>query len=167
LAPHGRAALAAQRRAESAVGLRQLMARPAKVLRLGMPDGDVARHEPYLANRLTRALRHGDTVAVPWRSDGHPDHEACARAAVTACARVGCRLLEMPIWMWHWSTPGDTRVPWHRLVALPLPPAVQTRKRLALDAHASQLQWRSVAAPPVLDSAMLARAQRPHEHYFV
>jgi LmbE family N-acetylglucosaminyl deacetylase len=162
----GSAALGALRRAESAAGLQHLMLRPADVLRLGMPDGDVARHEQYLVNRLTHALRQGDTVTVPWRFDGHPDHEACGRAAAQACARRRCRLLEMPIWMWHWSTPGDTRVPWHRLVTLPLPPAVHRRKRLALGAHASQLHWRSADTPPVLDEAMLARAQRPQEHYF-
>lgn len=162
----GSVALAALRRAESTAGLQHLIAGAADVLRLGMPDSDVARHEQYLVQRLAHTLRHGDTVAVPWRLDGHPDHEACGRAAAKACARAGCRLLEMPIWMWHWSTPGDTRVPWHRLVALPLPTAVQAKKVLALRAHASQVLSRGAGVPPVLDDAMLARSQRPHEYYF-
>jgi LmbE family N-acetylglucosaminyl deacetylase len=166
LAPSS-AALAAQRRAESVAGLQQLMVRTPDVLRLGMPDGNVARHEQYLVNRLVRTLRRGDSVVVTWRLDGHPDHEACGRATAMACERAGCRLLEMPIWMWHWSTPGDTRVPWHRLVALPLPAAVQKRKRQALAAHESQWRPRGASTAPVLDDAMVARMQRPHEYYFV
>jgi LmbE family N-acetylglucosaminyl deacetylase len=159
--------LAALRRAESAEGLRHLMPFSGDVQRLDMADGRVAQHEQRLADRLAATLRRSDTVAVPWRFDGHPDHEACARAAAKACARVGCRLLEMPIWMWHWSTPGDTRVPWHRLVSLPLPLAAQANKRLALTAHASQLRPRAADTPPVLDDAIVARSRRPREYYFV
>jgi LmbE family N-acetylglucosaminyl deacetylase len=159
--------LAALRRAESAEGLLHLTARSDNnVLRLHLPDGHVALHEQRLADRLVATLRPSDTVVVPWRLDGHPDHEACARAAAKACVRVGCRLLEAPIWMWHWSTPGDTRVPWHRLIALPLPPEVQAQKRSALDAHASQLLPRGRHTPPVLDETIVARSRRSHEYYF-
>lgn len=166
LALPSRAKLAALRRAESAEGLRHLTARTDNVLRLSMLDGHVAQHQRRLADRLAGTLRRSDTVVVPWRFDGHPDHEASARAALEASARTGCRLLETPIWMWHWSTPGDTRVPWHRLLALPLPPAVQTQKRSALRAHASQLLPRAADTPPVLDDAIVARARRSREYYF-
>jgi LmbE family N-acetylglucosaminyl deacetylase len=159
-------ALATQRRTESAEGLRRLRLRADGVLRLGLPDGSVAQHEHRLADVLARVLRPGDTVVVPWRLDGHPDHEACGRAAANASARNGCRLLEMPIWMWHWSTPGDTRVPWHRLVALALPPWARLSKGSAWKAHASQLQPRDRNTPPVLDAAIVARSRRKHEYYF-
>jgi LmbE family N-acetylglucosaminyl deacetylase len=159
-------ALAAQRRSESADGLHRLTLPAGGVLRLGLPDGRVAQHEHRLIDVLANVLRQGDTVVVPWRLDGHPDHDACGRAAAKACADNGCRLLEMPIWMWHWSTPGDTRVPWHRLVALALPPWARTVKHSALSAHASQLQPRDADTPPVLDAAIVARARREHEYYF-
>jgi LmbE family N-acetylglucosaminyl deacetylase len=161
-----RMTLAALRRAESTEGLRRLMPRADRVLRLDLPDGHVAQHERRLADTLAAVLRRGDTVVAPWRLDGHPDHDASGRAAAKACLQVGCRLLEMPIWMWHWSTPGDTRVPWHRLVALALPPAARVRKRSALAAHASQLLPRDPATPAVLGGAIVARSQRSHEYYF-
>ncbi|RJT90627.1 class I SAM-dependent methyltransferase [Cryobacterium melibiosiphilum] len=49
----------------------------------------------------------GTWVIAPWRSDGHPDHTAAGDAAATAAADANARLLEYPIWAWHWSTPGS------------------------------------------------------------
>jgi hypothetical protein len=44
---------------------------------------------------------------------------------------------------------------------------VQAQKRSALDAHASQLLPRGRNTPPVLDNAIVARARRSNEYYFV
>ncbi len=161
------AALAATRRAESNEGLLRLAPAVGAPLRLNLPDGGVAHSESRLVGLLASILRRGDTVVAPWRFDGHPDHDASGRAAVRACAQVGSQLLEMPIWMWHWATPGDARVPWRRLAALHLPEWASLQKRSALQAHTSQLLPRSASMSPVLDASIVARSQRLHEYFFV
>src|SRR5260221_1498443 len=49
----------------------------------------------------------------------------------TTLFRSGCRLVELPIWAWHWAEPGDTRVPWHRAAAIALAPQELALKRKA------------------------------------
>jgi LmbE family N-acetylglucosaminyl deacetylase len=159
--------LAKRRRHESAEGLCHLRLQQAACFRLGLPDGQVAANEPRLVERLAALLRPDDTVLCTWRHDGHPDHDASARAAATACRRVGSRLFEVPIWMWHWAEPGDRRVPWERLRGVPLRCRTVHDKQLALSAHASQLSRRSAQLPAVLNDAMLARAGRAREYIFL
>ncbi len=89
---------------------------------LGMPDGDLGeprRSAGGPSHRDARGPARHTWIAATWRGDGHPDHEAVGRAAAVAAQRSGAVLLEYPIWMWHWATPGDTAVPWDRLRALP------------------------------------------------
>ena len=86
-------------------------------VRLGLPDGGVGGRAGELTEAIARAV--GDPgveslVLATWRGDGHPDHEACGRAAADACAATGARLVEYPVWTWHWARPGDPRVPWDR-----------------------------------------------------
>ena len=160
-------ALAAQRRAERSTGLHRLGLHDAPLVSCGIPDGRVDRHEPALTARLAGLLRGNDVVISSWRLDGHPDHDATGRSAASACEVVGCRLVEAPIWMWHWASPDDARVPWQRLAALPTPPRFWLRKQAALAAHESQLAARSVAVGPVLDAAICSRARRDCEYLFV
>ena len=159
--------LAEQRRAERMSGLQRLGLRGAGLVRCGLPDGRVERREQRLADQLAGLLRVGDVVIASWRLDGHPDHDATGRAAASACRAVGCRLVEAPIWMWHWAAPDDERVPWQRLAALPIRALSWSRKQAALAAHASQLTARSAVLGPVLDEAIRARARRPCEYFFV
>ena len=131
-------------------------------VRLGLPDGDVAAHEPTLAAALTDLLSPGTWCAATWRGDGHPDHDAVGRAAATACDAAGSRFLEYPVWMWHWARPGESSVPWRRARSIPLPTAVH-RAKLAAIAH-----FRSQTEPPapVLPDHVLAHWRRPHETVF-
>lgn len=161
------ATLAAARRLESAHGLRLLARSGIAVLRLGLPDGQVAELQREFVKKLQALLHIDDVVVVTWQLDGHPDHDAAGVAARMACARVGCKLLEAPVWMWHWSQPGDKRVPWQRLRALRLPPAVVQAKRAALAAHQSQLQPRANPEGPVLGVHIVERASRHAEYFFV
>ena len=161
------AGLGAARRAESAEGLNRLGLREASVIRVGLPDGEVARHSRHLVKRLKSALKPGDVVISTWRQDGHPDHEASGSAAALACAAVACTLVEAPVWMWHWAKPGDARVPWHRMRGLQLTPQALRRKQFALAAHVSQATRRSAVQGPVLDEAILSRAVRDTEYYLV
>lgn len=136
-------------------------------IRLGLADGAVAAGAQRLEAELRRCLRPADRVVTTWRLDGHPDHEATGTAAARACASIGCRLVEAPVWMWHWATPGDPRVPWQRLHALALPAGLPERKRLAMAEHATQWAPRDTGDGPVLGTAMRERLQRRVEYFFV
>ena len=155
------------RSAERAEGLQRLGLGSTPAHLLGLPDGSVQAHAEGLRQRLAGLLRPADVVVATWSLDGHPDHDACGAAAEQACAAVGCRLLAAPVWMWHWATPRDARVPWHRLRALPLSETAWQRKQAAVQAHASQLAAREDGQGPVLGAAILARAAREHEYFFV
>ena len=155
--------LADRRRIERAQGLARLgVTAPAQAL--GVPDGGIAPQEAALAHRLREILRPGDVVFATWRLDGHPDHEAAGRAAAAAAADRGCRLWEFPVWMWHWATPDDARVPWQRLHRLALDADARRRKSHAIAAHGSQLvEMPAERRPPVLPDWALARLLRPFE----
>ena len=161
------ARLAEVRRAERLRGLSRLGCAGIRVHRLGIPDGKVAGQTTALQEELRRIVRWGDVVVTTWRRDGHPDHEACGDAAASACSAVHCCLLQAPVWMWHWSRPGDPQVPWHRLVGLGLTSREVAGKQRALAAHASQLQPRGSAVGPVLGPVMLERLTRRSEYFFV
>ena len=74
----------------------------------------LAGHEDELVAALVEAIGDdGDRplLAAPWRHDGHPDHEAVGRAAAAAAHRTDARLLEYPVWVWHWGRAGRP-CPW-------------------------------------------------------
>jgi len=168
-----RADLVAARRAETAAALGLLGRGATAVHRLAHPDGAV--EEDRLADELTALLSRpasvgarGWTCVATWRGDGHPDHEAVGRAAARACGRTGARLVEYPVWMWHWAAPGDDRVPWDRAVGLPLPRVVRDRKRAATAAFVSQVQplGPDPADAAILPPHVLDRFDRDQEVFF-
>lgn len=159
--------LAGARRAESAEGLQRLGAGHAQMLRLGLPDGRVSAHLGEFPGLLAGVLQRSDVVVTTWRLDGHPDHDATGLATARACQLAGCRLLEAPVWMWHWAAPGDGRVPWHRLTSVALDVHAAQRKQSALLAHTSQLRVRDARRGAVLGAAIRARAAWPAEYFFV
>jgi LmbE family N-acetylglucosaminyl deacetylase len=162
-----RTRLAAERPLESAEAWRRLGFGQATCERLGLPDGAVRMHRDTLVERLAGLLRPTDVVFTTWRHDGHPDHEATGRACAVACAQVGSTLVEVPVWAWHWAEPGDSRLPWHRAVKLPLDAPSAARKRHAVGAFTSQLAGdASTGAGPILRSTTVQRAYRPFEIFF-
>jgi LmbE family N-acetylglucosaminyl deacetylase len=154
------------RASESNTGLLALGVAPASVVRLHVADGDVARWEQKIALQIQALLAPSDIVVTTWRLDGHPDHEAVARAAQLACSPNGCKLLQAPVWMWHWAEPGDTRVPWNNLVAVNLPAQAISAKQRALQCHQSQLAPRHADLDPVLIPSIVERSLRQHEYFF-
>ncbi|MEK8225950.1 SAM-dependent methyltransferase [Oerskovia sp. M15] len=48
-------------------------------------------------------------VCAPWRGDGHRDHRISGEVAAEVAEAHGARLLEYPIWWWHWGDPDDPR----------------------------------------------------------
>ncbi|MDL9997417.1 PIG-L deacetylase family protein [Variovorax sp. J22P240] len=136
-------------------------------MRLGMPDGDLRDQRGQLAERLLPMLDRSDVIFTTWRQDGHPDHEATGHACAFAAARTGARLVEVPVWAWHWAAPGDERLPWHRAIRVDLDADAVSRKRQAVQCFKSQLEPdASTGAAPILRSTTVERAARPFEVMF-
>jgi len=142
---HPPSRLAALRRVESEVAL-HLLAPGATPTFLGLVDGRLADEEDGLVDVLVSRIGDGrrTLLVAPWRDDGHPDHDAAGRAAAVAAHRTGARLLEHPVWSWHWRDAGD--LPWPRARRLELTTDVTARKREALAAHRTQVAPLSPAA---------------------
>ncbi|MCB7135549.1 PIG-L family deacetylase [Cellulosimicrobium marinum] len=161
-------ALRAERRREvvDAVGA---LCPTARVVLLGLPDGGLREHRVPLERAVDAALdlTDGDRplLCAPWRGDGHRDHRIAGEVAASVAGRRGVRLVEYPVWLWHWGDPGGHDVPWEALRGLRLTDAEVAAKARALDAHASQV--RPLSARPgdeaILGADMLRHAARPVE----
>ncbi|MGE8188729.1 PIG-L deacetylase family protein [Pseudomonas sp. NPDC086278] len=162
--------LSAVRPQESVEALRRLglPLHSLKWLRGGFSDSQVAAREAELSEFIAGHLRSDDVVFTTWREDGHCDHEAVGRASAAAAQRVGAALHELPVWTWHWATPEDRAVPWHRARKIRLEPHLIARKRHAIHAFASQLEGDpQVGLPPVLAPFVLDRLLQPFEVVFL
>lgn len=134
---------------------------------LRFPDGGLQAAQSALQARIAQCLRRGDLLLVPWRHDGHPDHEAAAQAGLAAALDAGCRCLEYPIWGWHWAAPETGRMPLARAMRLSMPPSLQARKREAIDAFASQLGTGTFdVEAPILPPWARVRFERSFEVLF-
>ena len=103
-------------------------------------------------------------VLAPWRDDGHPDHEACGRAAAAVVARVGGGPIRFfPVWAWQWAAPESpaARTMLASAERRDLSPRALHAKRAALRAFASQQD--GALGPPILPSHVLDRFARPFE----
>jgi LmbE family N-acetylglucosaminyl deacetylase len=153
------ATLATRRTAETAAALCTLGAGTAEVVRLGLPDAGLAGREDQLAAALTPLTAGFDVCLAPWDGDQHPDHETAGRAARRAARLVLC----YPVWMWHWASPADPRVPWGQALRVPLPPRAAAMKRAAIGCFSSQTEDRGGGLGPVLAPAMIDHFTRPME----
>jgi LmbE family N-acetylglucosaminyl deacetylase len=131
--------LAPVRRAEDRASIAALGAAGAEILRLGLPDGGLTRARDQLTARLRELTNGFELCVAPWCADRHPDHESAGRAALTAGADTGTTVWQYPIWMWHWASPGDERVPWELAARIDLPAWSWVRKQEAVACHRSQI----------------------------
>ncbi len=156
------ARLASVREREVRAAVR-VLAPDARLHLLRLPDGHLADHVPQLVETLRALARPGCLLVAPWRCDGHPDHEAAGRAA--AQAAEGVRLLEYPIWLWHWAPPDDVRVPRADLRRRAVPAEALQRKAKAMRTHVSQVQPLSdrPGDEVLLTTDVLAHFERPFE----
>ena len=141
------AALAAIRAAEAREAI-NILAPGTAVTLLGFPDGGIRELRDDVHDALASLLERspGTTMlVVPWRGDGHRDHRVVGEICADLAASFALRLLEYPIWMWHWSTPDNAVTPWAHLESLSLRPASLAAKRLAIAAYPSQVLPRSAA----------------------
>jgi LmbE family N-acetylglucosaminyl deacetylase len=189
---HTPADLAAIRRVEVLAAVRAL-APEAQVRLLDLPDGDLGQHRNSLEEAIwDEAMREtvpadgtgeppaGSTDATapvtantwlvaPWRQDGHPDHTVAGAAAALVAERTGARLLEYPIWAWHWSTPADGIWPGPGAATaswrLDLDETARTAKHTALAAHQSQVEALSDLAgdEAIVQPGFAAHFERDYE----
>ncbi|ANC29903.1 PIG-L family deacetylase [Isoptericola dokdonensis] len=157
--------LRAERRREVAEAV-AVLAPHLRLVLLGLPDGGLREHREDLAGPLDELLvvTGGPRVVVcaPWRGDGHRDHRVAGEVAAQVARRHGARLLEYPIWWWHWGDPDAPDVPWADLRGLPLTAAESAAKSAAVRTHASQV-LPDVEDVAVVGPEMLRRADRPVE----
>ncbi|MBC7725248.1 MAG: bifunctional PIG-L family deacetylase/class I SAM-dependent methyltransferase [Burkholderiaceae bacterium] len=138
----------------------------ATIDHLGLPDGELRQHREELAAHLeSLGLGEGALVVAPWRHDGHGDHEAAGAEAARVARSSACQLLEYPVWMWHWATPADERVPWTRLAILSLGAAEHEAKLAAITEYTSQNRPLSnaVGDEVLLDVGFHEHFSRPFE----
>jgi LmbE family N-acetylglucosaminyl deacetylase len=156
--------LASIRQSELASALTRLGLGPAvTVCPLGFPDGAVAEHVAALAARLVPLMAGASWVLAPWPEDGHPDHEAAARAARTVAVAFQISIRFYPVWAWHWAYPGTPSA--ERMLSgaerWDLSPTAVTAKERAIGAFVSQRE--GVLGPPILPAHVLAHFLRPFE----
>jgi LmbE family N-acetylglucosaminyl deacetylase len=110
---------------------------------------------------LVAEVGDADVVLAPWSGDGHPDHEACGRAA----GRTTAAVLEYPVWTWHWAEPDDVRVPWSRARRVDLDADTAARKAAAVGCFRTQVApiGPGPADAAVLPDRVLAHFRRDHE----
>lgn len=132
-----------ERREEELRGALQTLSegRPGHALnvKLHLPDGGLDQVERQLSEHLLRFLDSDVLCFSTWAHDGHPDHEAVGRAARSACARSGSRLIEYPVWTWHWAVPNEDNIPWWRAQKLSLSPRTLNAKHNAIQRYESQI----------------------------
>jgi len=138
-----------------------------RVRRLHIPDGGVTAAAPELERQLAAIIAPGDIVITTWRFDGHPDHESTALACSAVARKRGARVLQAPVWGWHWSAPGDGAMPMNQARKLPVPNDALARKRAALGCFHSQIEGdASSGAAPILPAFAMERVLHPFELYF-
>lgn len=148
-----------------------VLAPGARVLFLGLPDGELRENSAPLETALSAVIdalpaeASRTLVVAPWSGDGHRDHRVTAECAGRAAEARGIRHLGYPIWLWHWGRPDD--VPWAAGLALHLTPGERSIKARALRSHASQTEPLSDAPgdEPIVPASMQAHFERDTEFY--
>jgi LmbE family N-acetylglucosaminyl deacetylase len=151
------------RESEQRDALARLGVPAENIVRLRLPDSDIASHEAQLVDHLLTYVTKDTHLVAPWRWDFHPDHEACGRAAEWVANRTGARLTSYFFWTWHRGTTATVEA--LTLRSFPLNPHHLRSKSEALRCHRSQLTHES--GEPILPDNLLAPARRPFEVFCI
>lgn len=158
-----------RRRGEARKALAVIGWPDAPVTFLEVPDGDVAQHVGGVEEAIAARLDPSTLCLAPWERDGHPDHDACGRAAASAARLSGALHWAYLVWAWHWADPLGADLPWEHCRRWDLGAAAVAAKRRAIDAFSSQI--RPLGPDPadgaVLPEHILARFRRPWEVFVV
>ena len=159
--PGGPAQLTAVRRAELAEALRELGASGAGLQHGDLPDSRLDQHERELDWFLEPLIRSAGVVLCPHPRDGHPDHEAVGRSAVSVARRLGVPCFAYWVWLPIWfggmeAARGliDARVRWADARRVDLAPVDVQAKVRALGRFASQRSGRGGVGPVVTDELL-------------
>ncbi len=102
-----------------------------------------------LADAVQRTVDGASLLLAPYEFDGHPDHEACGRAARLVAERTRhVRRLEYVVWGWHRPS---RPLPWDRSSRVSLDGRALDAKAAALSQFRSQLETppgRAAILPP-------------------
>ena len=139
---------------------------------LGFTDGHIAVLHSSVREAIRSVLGPVDSstlLVTTARDDGHRDHRAVGDACAELSRATGVRVLQYPIWLWHWATPDDAAVPWNRMRRLPLDAKARAIKADALRAFATQHSSLSaeVGDEAVLSAQFLEHFARRDEYFVV
>lgn len=180
-------ALARVRREEVVAAVHQV-APGAAVHLLGLPDGGLREQRAALHATVDAlvgaAIAAGDAsgtggsgsapgtpgagdavlLVAPWAGDGHRDHRIVGEVAREVAADRDLRLLEYPVWFWHWASPEDEH-PWASMRRLDLSTQELDARRRAMSEHSSQVAPLSdqPGDEALLGAEMLRHLDRPSE----
>ncbi len=99
--------LCAIRRQEAIAAARILGVAAENVSFLDFREGELSLHRRAIRDRLERTMRahRPADVFVPYRADGHQDHEVTQQEALAALrsSNLNATVYEYPLWIWaHW-----------------------------------------------------------------
>jgi LmbE family N-acetylglucosaminyl deacetylase len=151
------------RRRELVSAMRELELAPADIFRLGLPDGGLCACEVELQQSLARCIPDGAVIVAPFEFDGHPDHEAVARACRNAARERGFTLVRYPIWAWHRGSAELFRE--RNGVRFVLSERARAAKRRAVAQFRSQLEERPGGA--IVPAHVLAYFDQPYEVFLL
>lgn len=150
----------------------ELIAPEASIVRLRLRDGALKHETDALRAGVEKEVVAGQgrtLIAATWRGDGHGDHRVVGEICADIAHKYGLPLVEYPIWMWHWSTPDDSRTPWSQLRTMNLSADEQDIKRRAIAAHESQITPLSELEgdEAILRPEFVEHFDRPMEAYVI
>ena len=126
--------------------------------RFSLPDfgaaTDVDDWGERLAERLVPLVDGAAVILAPWEGDGHPDHDACGRVAITVAVAAAVPLVSFPA------------IPFQRAVRFDFDGGLLARKRAGIAAYVSQIQAED-GNRPVLPADFLAHFTRPAEVFLL
>jgi len=152
-----------QRRQELRDALHALGLARTGITHLAIDDGGVSAAEEALGDALCGEVRHDDLVLAPWRHDGHPDHEASFRAARQAVRHATARLLEYPVWGWHWLDPCVAQHAWAHPRLLDVRSHAMAKQAAIACFRTQTGAVERLQSPPILPAHVLARFGRSRE----
>jgi LmbE family N-acetylglucosaminyl deacetylase len=136
----------------------------ARIVDADLADSRLGDHRDELTMHVMRAADGVDLILAPWRGDGHGDHRAAGEIAASVAMGLGVRLLEYPIWLWHWGAPHSPETPWGDFVRFEIDEHSGVAKARGLECYASQ-RLPNDNEPPILHERMLAHFQRDWETF--
>lgn len=155
--------LAHRRRVEQLAALSEVGVAAGAILRLGLPDGEVASHPTVIEDALNSLWTPRTLIVAPSQYDWHPDHEACGLAVRRFGGARGARRWSSVFWAHHHP---------ERLLASGVPllrfegtEQQCAARRRAVACHRSQFRHPTGRHDPILTDRLVAHLDIAAEIY--